>query len=654
MSLHCWRVANGAPSVVLFLLLSCLLITIFNGFCSADPLLFYCPNSANFASNSTAASNLNLLLSSLSSQTSLKGGFCNISVGIDTSPVYGLALCRSDVNSTVCGNCVETASRDILSFCPNKEDATIWYEHCQLRYSYTRFFSLMVYAGKYPPWNDKQPNVANPDEFSQILDGLLNQLITQIGSNSSDSMSAIRDASVPGTGTVQGMAQCTRDISIGDCENCLRDAAGDLEGCCSTRQGGMLLDTSCDLTFEVSTVKGRGKSLIIIITSISVTVLVLFAGSCVYYLCKRKGRQGDEEKSQNALLTSMKEMTSKHVSDQDKNPSELPLIDFDTIKIATNNFSDTNKLGRGGFGTVYQGTLPDGKEMAVKRLSRRSWQGVEEFKNEVLLIAKLQHRNLVKLLGCSVEGEEKLLIYEFMHNISLDVFIFDPIRRLQLDCRTRLNIIDGIARGLLYLHEDSRLKIIHRDLKPSNVLLDKEMTAKISDFGMARIFCEDQNTANTRRVVGTYGYMSPEYAMEGIFSVKSDVFSFGVILLEIVSGKKNNSYLKEHGQILLAYIWRLWDEGEPLDFVDPSMISSCLRTEEILRCIHIGLLCVQREAADRPTMSNVIVMLETDSRDLPQPKEPAFALGRVVVQNDQSSTVICSVNAVTISNLTAR
>ncbi|XP_042483183.1 putative receptor-like protein kinase At4g00960 [Macadamia integrifolia] len=662
MSLHSFRVAKDAPSVR-FLLLPCLLMITFNGFCSADPLLFYCPNPAEYESNSTFGSNLKILLASLSSNSSLAGGFCNTSVGSDTNQVHGLALCRGNVTLEVCQNCMKNASRDILSVCPQKEEATIWYEDCQLRYSYQKFFSVMVYAGKYPNWNDHQPNVSNPDQFSPILSNLLTQLTSQVSSNSSDRLFASREARVPGKGKILvGQAQCTGDISSGDCENCLRNAMGDLEGCCSMRVGGMVLDTSCDLMFQLSTVKvseGRSRSHIIIITSIAVTVVLVLAGSCAYCFRRRKGRR-DEEKSENTLFINMQETNRKQISDRTVpqrnqiDSSELPLIDFDTIKVATDNFSDTNKIGRGGFGTVYKGTLQDGKEVAVKRLSRRSWQGLEEFKNEVVLIAKLQHRNLVRLIGCAVEGEEKLLIYDFMPNISLDVFVFDPNKRLQLDCRTRLNIIDGIARGLLYLHEDSRLKIIHRDLKPSNVLLDEEMTAKISDFGMARIFVEDQNTANTKRVVGTYGYMSPEYAMEGIFSVKSDVFSFGVILLEIVSGKRNNSFLKEHGQTLLAYVWRLWDEGKALDSVDPSLISSCSRTEEVLRCIHIGLLCVQREADDRPTMSDVIVMLESDPRDLPQPTEPAFAMGRVVVQTDQSSTVICSVNAATVSNVTPR
>ncbi|GKV49131.1 hypothetical protein SLEP1_g55897 [Rubroshorea leprosula] len=221
---------------------------------------------------------------------------------------------------------------------------------------------------------------------------------------------------------------------------------------------------------------------------------------------------------------------------------ELSLFELAVISRATNDFSSHNKLGEGGFGPVYKGTLPDGKEIAVKRLSRSSEQGLVEFKNEVALIAKLQHRNLVKLLGCCIQGDEKLLIYEYMPNKSLDFFIFDHTRRNLLDWPRRFHIICGIARGLLYLHQDSRLRIIHRDLKASNVLLDSEMNPKISDFGMARTFGGEQSEGNTRRVVGTYGYMAPEYAIDGQFSIKSDVFSFGILLLEIISGMKNKGF----------------------------------------------------------------------------------------------------------------
>ncbi|KAF2317376.1 hypothetical protein GH714_020958 [Hevea brasiliensis] len=224
---------------------------------------------------------------------------------------------------------------------------------------------------------------------------------------------------------------------------------------------------------------------------------------------------------------------------------EIAFFNLSTILAATNSFSPANKLGQGGFGVVYKGKLSNGKEVAVKRLSKDSGQGIDEFKNEVLLIAKLQHQNLVKLLGCCIQGEEPMLVYEYMPNKSLDSFLFNETRRSILDWRKRFDIIVGIARGILYIHQDSRLKIIHRDLKTSNILLDEEMNPKISDFGLARIFKGDQTHEKTNRIVGTFGYMSPEYVVFGKFSTKSDVFSFGIILLEIITGKRNNSFYQE-------------------------------------------------------------------------------------------------------------
>ncbi|KAJ0080916.1 hypothetical protein Patl1_11018 [Pistacia atlantica] len=230
-------------------------------------------------------------------------------------------------------------------------------------------------------------------------------------------------------------------------------------------------------------------------------------------------------------------------------------INLETIQVATNNFSDANMLGQGGFGPVYKGTLGDGKEAAVKRLSSCSEQGTEEFTNEVLLILKLQHKNLVRLLGFCIDGEEKLLVYEFMPHSSLDVNLFDPRKRAQFSWRKRLNIVNGIAKGILYLHEDSRLRIIHRDLKASNVLLDPDMNPKISDFEMARIFAGSKGEANTARIVGTYGYMAPEYAMEGLYSIKSDVFSFGVLVPEIITGRRNAAFHKPKNAPSLLPYW---------------------------------------------------------------------------------------------------
>ncbi|PON85818.1 S-receptor-like serine/threonine-protein kinase [Trema orientale] len=334
--------------------------------------------------------------------------------------------------------------------------------------------------------------------------------------------------------------------------------------------------------------------------------------------------------------------------------AELHIFDLDGILVATNHFSVKNKLGQGGFGSVYKGKLQDGRELAVKRLSSSSGQGIEELKNETILISKLQHRNLVKLLGCCIQEEEKLLVYEFMPNKSLDIFIFDPKRSAQLNWATRFNIIHGIARGLVYLHRDSSLRVIHRDLKASNILLDEKMNPKISDFGLARIFEGTSDLVNTHRVVGTLGYMSPEYAMGGIFSEKSDVFSFGVMLLEIVSGRKNTSFHYYDQQTsLIAYAWQLWSESRGSDLVDNALAGS-YSSSEVMRSIHVGLLCVQDHAADRPTMPDVVSMLSNET-DRPQPKQPIFTFQRSPTsQIPPQNETKCSANEATISLLQGR
>ncbi|KAG6768033.1 hypothetical protein POTOM_026929 [Populus tomentosa] len=284
-----------------------------------------------------------------------------------------------------------------------------------------------------------------------------------------------------------------------------------------------------------------------------------------------------------------------------------------------------------------EGILADGQAIAVKRLSSNSGQGEAEFKNEVRLLAKLDHRNLVRLLGFCLEGTEKLLIYEFVPNSSLDQFIHDPNKRFILDWEKRYKIIEGIARGILYLHQDSQLRIIHRDLKPSNILLDGNMNAKISDFGMAKLMKTDQTHDAASRIAGTFGYIAPEYARKRQFSVKSDVFSFGVLVLEIVSGQKPSFRDGDDIEHLTSHAWRRWREGTALDLIDPILRNES--TAGMMRCIHIGLLCVQDNVADRPTMAAVVLMLSNSSFTLQIPSKPAFFISR---RTDQPASSLIS------------
>ncbi|GAB4826706.1 hypothetical protein Ancab_039995 [Ancistrocladus abbreviatus] len=629
-----------------------------------------CPSTtATFAANSLYQTTLNNLLSSLSSNATQPNGFYNATAGGSggAETIYGMFLCRGDDSTDICKACVNIALSDLTEkYCPMRKEAIIWFDECMVRYSNKSFFG-QIDDGFSTKWSSPENITVNVAGFMQLLNDTLNALAAKAANGGSGKKFATMAANFTSFQTLYTLAQCTPDLSENDCRRCLKECVGPMPSCCGGKQGGRVVFPSCNVRYETylfytvvaalppetpaansnNTAGGgkkssSGKVIVAIVVPFvaAILVLVIASGIC---LKKTKAKKYEAVNIDTIGFTSVTSLQ----------------YDLGTLHAATNNFSNDNKIGEGGFGAVYKGTLTSGKEIAVKRLSASSVQGVEQFKNEVVLVAKLQHRNLVRLLGFCVAGAEKLLVYEFVPNKSLDYFLFDPEKQGLLDWSRCYKIIVGIARGMLYLHEDSRRRIIHRDLKASNVLLDDDMNPKISDFGMARIFGVDQIQANTNRVVGTFGYMSPEYAMHGHFSMKSDVYSFGILVLEIIFGQRNNNfYHSGHGD-LLSYAWKRWSEGRPLEFMDPNLGDSN-SSQEVRRCIHLGLLCVDDDPDERPTMASIVLMLNSQSTTMPVPRQPTyFSRGRTnrsLNFSDQLASKLApwSANDVTITEIDPR
>ncbi|KAL2334500.1 hypothetical protein Fmac_015713 [Flemingia macrophylla] len=545
---------------------------------------------------------LKTLLSYLSLKASIKS-FYRSSVA---NNVYGLFMCRRDLPSKLCQHCVQNA---VLRVSPESEchssEAVIWYDDCMVRYSSKDFSTIST-----RPRSSKLNITSTIQEHNSFVTVVANTLDEAMSKARQNQRYGTKSSKLNDEQTVYALAQCTGDLSADQCWECLGYILGtEIEWSRLGSVGGRVLYPSCNIRFELHnfyenhnkhTLSPTAKKILIVVV-VFASVMIL---SIRYSFLRRKARNsfGHESVSSEALQFTLGE-----------------------IKIATNNFSNENKIGRGGFGEVYKGFI-DGQRIAVKRLSRNSNQGVNEFKNEISLIAKLQHTNLVRLIGYCVEEQEKMLIYEYLSNKSLDYFLFDTQQGKKLNWLERYNIIKGIAQGILYLHEYSRLKVIHRDLKSSNVLLDENFNPKVSDFGLARIIETSQDQRNTSRIVGTFGYMSPEYAMFGEFSEKSDVYSFGVMILEIITGKKNLGSYESHrsGDNLLSYVWKHWKDQTPLLILDPNVEDS---NNEVLKCIQIGLLCVQLNPDTRPTIVTINSYLNSHVIELPIPQEPAIFFG---------------------------
>uniref|UniRef100_A0A1J3I947 Cysteine-rich receptor-like protein kinase 37 n=2 Tax=Noccaea caerulescens TaxID=107243 RepID=A0A1J3I947_NOCCA len=595
------------------------------------------------------------LLSSLPSNVINNGGFYNASLGRDSGDnrVHVVALCRRGYEDQACKACLEHVIKDTKEQCPHQKETFSWVTHepndvsCSLRYTNHSTFGKLELSPFTinPNSNNISFIIKNMTLFSQEWTAMVNRTLEVASTAETSSVlkyyNATRTDFTEISDDVYALMQCTPDLSPSDCKRCLGECVTEFQRQFWGRQGGGVGRPSCYFRWdlfpfykafdnvtrvlapplppptEVSSTTtlhcGRdkkdfgGRNIAIIVVPTIINLFIFVGLICSW---KRKSSHAGIKESSQSMVR----------------------FDLGTILTATHGFSPEKKLGQGGFGTVYKGILPSGQEIAVKRLTKGSGQGDMEFKNEVLLLTRLQHRNLVKLLGFCNEGDEEILVYELVPNSSLDNFIFDEKKRSLLTWEVRFRIIEGIARGLVYLHEDSQLKIIHRDLKASNILLDADMNPKVADFGTARLFDTDETRAETRRIAGTRGYMAPEYLNYGQISAKSDVFSFGVMLLEIISGKTNNSF---EGEGLAAFTWKRWVEGKPEIVIDPLLVEH--QRNEIIKLIQIGLLCVQENAAKRPTMNSVIVWLGSETVTIPLPKGPAFTRNQSQSENGTMS-----------------
>ncbi|CAM0876954.1 unnamed protein product [Alopecurus aequalis] len=452
-----------------------------------------CRNDGNYTANSTYEDNLRRVAAALPGNVSTSPDFfATAATGTAPERVHAVGVCRGDLqDAPACLACITAGFTDAQEQCRYSRGVAIFYDECLLGFSDRDLLvsptnsddeQVIVYS------TQENMTVDLVDRYDTLLYELLNSMAEYVATvNSTRKFVTGTIAFAATVPHIYGMAWCTPDLAPGQCRHCLAAVIDVI-----TNQ-----QLRMDNTMAVRITGLR--------CSVRYELYPFYAG-----------------------MVQLPE-TADASQTEDLESIESLVIDLPTLRIATSNFAENNKLGEGGFGAVYKGSLADGQKVAVKRLSQSSRQGIGELKNELALIVKLQHKNLVRLVGVCLQDEEKLLVYEYLPNTSLDTFLFDSVKRKEIDWGKRFTIINGIARGLQYLHEDSLLKIVHRDLKASNVLLDANMDPKISDFGLARLFGGNQLQDTTVRVVGTYAYMAPEYALRGQYSMKSDTYSFGVL-----------------------------------------------------------------------------------------------------------------------------
>ncbi|XP_006845733.3 cysteine-rich receptor-like protein kinase 2 [Amborella trichopoda] len=579
---------------------------------------------------------LNKTLDCLESSTnSSSRGFC---IKGKNSKIYGFAQCRGDQNPRNCSLCISEAKTKALSDCNGVSEARVYTENCVLFYQDRKF------SGTGNPFPVNGPECGEiqevPVNFTAKVSSLVAELVAEVDGKKGF---GVRGDAVAG---VYGLAQCW-SVAVDGCRLCMQRAADALLGICLPKVEGKVVYDGCFLKYQnyplvrealieqggapagepgpssiTSKDRDHQKTSAIVLFVGGLILLVLSVTSILCFLKSTKFQDFVKK------LRSEKQATAAAAYCFSGNLRMVSYFSYATLKKATDNFKQENMLGCGGFGPVFEGVLDDGQKVAIKKLSlNKSQQGESEFLTEVRLITSIQHKNLVRLLGCCSDGPERLLVYEYMSNGSLDRILYGKSDKF-LNWQIRYQIILGIARGLQYLHEDSHFRIVHRDIKASNILLDAKFQPRIGDFGVARFFPEDLSYLSTK-FAGTLGYTAPEYAIRGELSEKADIYSFGVLVLEIVSSRKNTDLtLSPDKQYLPEYVWKLHERLRILDLIDPKLKADGFEEKDFMQIIHVALLCLQPDSSLRPPMSEIVAMFTCKSDMLVTPVKPAFMVKR--------------------------
>ncbi|KAL4577877.1 hypothetical protein LXL04_013992 [Taraxacum kok-saghyz] len=568
----------------------------------------------------------------------------------NSESVYVMGQCRNYMSARDCVACFDFADRTIR-VCAGANGGRAVLDGCFLRYESNSFYDQTTLPGNVGLCGNRTSS--RQRVFETTVDGLMSNL--SIATPKINGFFAAATAAVNGTNTstAYAIAQCAPTVTRDGCSDCLQKAYSNIQSCATDVTDGRGVDSGCFMRFSASPFFPANSS-------IDIAPFLLDGGS------SNKGAIiGGVVGGVGGLMILLilillwyrrsRKRTSPGNSLYGATELQGPMTySYNDLKKATKDFREENKLGEGGFGDVYKGTVKGGNIVAVKKLAIGSAK--DNFDSEVRVISNVHHRNLIRLLGCCSKGPELLLVLEYMENGSLEKYLYGE-KRGNLSWKQRYDIIFGTARGLAYLHEQYHVTIIHRDIKPSNILLDTDFQPKIADFGLARLLPEDKTHISTR-FAGTMGYTAPEYAIHGQLSEKVDTYSFGIVVLEIISGKRCTDVPNESAgdQYLLEHAWNLYETRMHLKLVDETLNPNDYKEEEIKKVIEIALMCTQSPVSVRPTMSEVVMLLSDRSRvqNPPSRQNVNFTDIRIQVENSTSTTLSMSNADATITELTGR